>query len=262
MRLRQTDNIGIDMIMMQKAIRKDSEPTSNGNFGNISINAKKQNTRKKESKKAIYMAALISIVLMSMQQFSGINLIFLYSTNTLKNAGFDNPTSVWIGTIIVYCANSGAVLIAALLIDKLGRKILMYISSFGMICASILISIALTFQETNESSEIWGYLVLVSMFITVVTFEMGLGPIPWLFSAEISPSSHRGMITGLNTFVNQAAGWFIAYFGETIGDTPAKYTPFIAVLLAGTLFLKLYVPETKGKEERQILKEMETIKLC
>ena len=270
-RLRQTKQVSVDLIIIKNAIQQASYSrlsskthTNRNSFtGNIQEHIQ---INQYNSKRSIYIAALIAVVLMSMQQFCGVNLVFMYSTDTLNAAGITDPLMVYIGTLIVYCANSFSVLIAASLIDKLGRKILIYISGFGMILASILISIAQIFHENSVpnsiESKIWGYIVVISMFITVVTFEIGIGPIPWLLSAEISPSSHRGIITGLNTFVNQAGSWFISFLGPIIAESNARYVPFVAVLLFGIIFTKLYVPETKGKSEIQIQKEMNNIKLC
>lgn len=255
-RLRNTTKVDLDLTMMKAAIDKGKSKSSKPSFttDRTSINDSLLQKNKTQNK-VIFKATLIAVCLMIMQQFSGINMVFFYGNQTLSNAGLTSPMASWLGNLGISIANFLAVFIAVKLMDDLGRKKLVYMSGIVMIIASILISIALFIYNHISSLPIFGYSVLFAMSIYVIGFEMGLGPIPWLLTAEIAPGSHRGIIASFATFINWGCNLAIAQLGPQL-VTYVYYFPFVIVIVAGMLFMKWYVPETKGKSEQQIQKEL------
>ena len=200
---------------------------------------------------AVRKALVISVTLQIMQQLSGINSVFYYSDNTFTKAGIDKRFVKWLGTMSVNTANFLAVFVAVALMDRWGRRQLLIVSSIGAMTSLCLLSVALFF----DSQKTWGFLCIGFMTLYVIFFEFGLGPIPWLIVAEIAPTSHRGIIMSFASFVNWTGNLIIAQFANPIVNS-AKYFPFIAIMALGVVFTLKYVPETKGKNERQIQKEL------
>ena len=74
---------------------------------------------------------------MILQQLSGINAVIFYSTKIFEDIGVSDP---WLGTLISNLACLFGVLIALPLMDKLGRKTLLYISTVGMLINLVLVT--------------------------------------------------------------------------------------------------------------------------
>lgn len=126
---------------------------------------------------------LISLGLMFFQQLSGINAVIFYTVSIFKDAGSTIDENLC--TIIVGVVNFIAVFIATILIDRLGRKILLYISSVAMICT--LMTLGTFFYYKNSGADISniGWLPLGAFVIYVVGFSLGFGPIPWVSCHEL-----------------------------------------------------------------------------
>merc|ERR1712154_494557 len=189
-------------------------------------------TKQRENRMVLFFIFFITICLQILQQFSGINSVWYYSSIMLQNAGLTSSFQRWIGNILIASSNFFGVLIPVNLIEKVGRKLLIYLSCFGMIIASISLSIVLMFASSIGSSA--GYLSIVLLICYVISFAMGLGPIVGLLTVELSPSSHRGTIVSVAFFINYSANLFVAQFANKVVEY-VYYIPFAAVCLLGII---------------------------
>ena len=195
----------------------------------------------------------ITICLQILQQFSGINSVWYYSSMMLQNAGLTSSTQLWIGNVLIASSNFFGVLIPVQLIEKLGRRLLIYISCMGMIIASIALSAVLKFAQQIGSSA--GYLSIAILICYVISFAIGLGPIVGLLTVELAPSSHRGTIVSVAFFINYSANLFVAQFANRIVEI-FYYLPFAGVCFLGIIFTHFCLIETKGKKENDIQMEI------
>lgn len=136
---------------------------------------------------------LISLGLMLFQQMSGINAVIFYTTSIFKDAGSTIEESLC--TIIVGVVNFAAVFIATILIDRLGRKILLYISDVAMIITLAALGTFFYLKENNHNVDHLGWLPLASFVIFVVGFSLGFGPVPWLMMGEVLPGKSNEKIS-------------------------------------------------------------------
>ena len=136
--------------------------------------------------KSVKWAMIIAVVLMWMQQLSGINAIMFYSSNILADAGITSEKGKWLGTTGIDFANFLGVFIPMVFIDRAGRRVLLVISGVIMIIASVGVSVAILMNDAHSSS-FWSNSSICFLIVFVVGFEIGLGPIPWLMMAELAP---------------------------------------------------------------------------
>eukprot|EP01083_Nonionella_stella_P104246 298528_1 len=195
----------------------------------------------------------VTICLQILQQFSGINSVWYYSSIMLQNAGLTSSSQLWIGNILIASSNFFGVLIPVKLIEKIGRKLLIYLSCGGMIIAEILLSLTMMFAEDMGSAA--GYLSIIILILYVLCFAMGLGPIVGLLTVELSPSSHRGLIVSVAFFINYSANLFVAQFANQVVEY-VYYIPFAGICALGIIFIYFCLPETKGKKENDIQAEI------
>merc|ERR1719204_703420 len=115
----------------------NGEPTVSVHVqGGSSVNQQPTNPRNEDTRfgiapemfAAVKWAIIIAIMLMFMQQFSGINAVFFYSSTILKKAGLTSDLALWLGSSGISLANFFAVFIAVATIDHAGRKLLLIIS--------------------------------------------------------------------------------------------------------------------------------------
>ncbi|KAF2304844.1 hypothetical protein GH714_039153 [Hevea brasiliensis] len=131
-----------------------------------------------------FRVVFIGSTLFALQQLSGINAVFYFSSTVFKSAGVPSDQA----NVFVGIANLSGSIAAMLLMDKLGRKVLLLWSFFGM-------AVSMGFQVAGASSYILGsealYLSVGGMLMFVFTFALGAGPVPGLLLPEIFPSRIR-----------------------------------------------------------------------
>ncbi|XP_063701895.1 facilitated trehalose transporter Tret1-like isoform X2 [Culicoides brevitarsis] len=199
----------------------------------------------------------ISLGLMFFQQLSGINAVIFYTTSIFKSAGSTIDESLC--TIIVGIVNFIAVFIATVLIDRLGRKILLYISDAAMILTLATLGAFFYLKSSGHDVENIGWLPLASFVIFVVGFSLGFGPIPWLMMGEILPARIRGsaasVATGFNWLCTFVVTKTFVDMVATIGSHGAFWL-FGSFCVCSLFFVIFYVPETQGQSLEDIERKM------
>ncbi|KAM4694105.1 solute carrier family 2, facilitated glucose transporter member 2 [Discoglossus pictus] len=200
---------------------------------------------------------IVSLVLHMSQQFSGINGIFYYSTSIFTKSGISQPVYATIG---VGAVNTIFTVVSVLIVEKAGRRSLYLIGLAGMCICAIVMTIALALL----SQYAWmSYLCMVAIFLFVIFFEVGPGPIPWFIVAELFSQGPRPAAMAISGCCNWTCNFIIGMCFQYIADLCGPYVFIIfAILLFGfTVFTYFKVPETKGKSFEEISAEFRRKKL-
>ncbi|KAH9762376.1 putative plastidic glucose transporter 2 [Citrus sinensis] len=131
-----------------------------------------------------FRVVFIGSTLFALQQLSGINAIFYFSSSVFKSAGLSSG----LANVFVGIANLLGSVVAMVLMDKLGRKALLQWSFFSM-AVSMAIQVAASSSYIPGSASL--YLSVGGMLMFVLTFALGAGPVPSLLLPEIFPSRIR-----------------------------------------------------------------------
>lgn len=202
-------------------------------------------------------AVLISLGLMLFQQLSGINAIIFYAASIFKMAGSTIDKNV--SSIIIGVVNFVSTFIATAIIDRLGRKILLYISSITMIVTLVLLGTYFYFQALDIDMSAYGWLPLLCLVVYVLGFSIGFGPIPWLMLGEILPSKIRGTAASVATGFNWTCTFIVTKTFHNIKDSLHMYGAlwlFAVICLIGLFFVIFCVPETRGKSLEDIERKL------
>jgi sugar porter (SP) family MFS transporter len=211
------------------------------------------NSGEKQSlfQKWIRPALWIGIGLGFFQQFTGINTVIYYAPTIFKLSGFSSNTVAIIATMGIGAVNLVTTIIAIPLIDKVGRKPLLY---FGMILMMIcLFALALSFSLYHTDALRW--IAFASLFVYVIGFAISIGPIMWLMFTEIFPLQVRGVASSLvaslqwlfNFIVSLTFLTLIKYLHES-----GTFALYGIICLFALVFIFLKVPETKNVSLEQI----------
>lgn len=202
-------------------------------------------------------AVLISLGLMLFQQLSGINAVIFYATSIFKMSGStldENLCSIIIGVV-----NFISTFIATAVIDRLGRKMLLYVSSVSMIITLVTLGAYFYLKAAMVDVSSCGWLPLACLVIYVLGFSIGFGPIPWLMLGEILPSKIRGTAASVATGFNWACTFIVTKTFHNIIDAIDLYGTFwlfAIICVFGLIFVILFVPETRGKSLEEIEKKL------
>lgn len=129
------------------------------------------------SRKTSVRGLVISFGLMFFQQVSGINAVIFYTNDIFDAAG---GIDSGIATIVVGVMQVVATFIASLIVDRLGRRILLLISDAVMAICTLFLGIYFFMKTRDEASvENLSWLPIVSLCVFIVSFSIGFGPVPW-----------------------------------------------------------------------------------
>jgi SP family sugar porter-like MFS transporter len=106
--------------------------------------------------------------------------------------------------------------VAASLMDKAGRRLLLMISAGGMAVSSFLVGFSFyvkdSLQQPSGMDTFISMLSMMSLLVYIISFSLGMGAIPWILMAEVFPANIRGLAGSLATLVNWSGGWGVTMF--------------------------------------------------
>ena len=206
---------------------------------------------------------VIGVSLAVLQQLTGINAVIYYANQIFAAAGFTSPDSQSLATLwAIGAVNVFATLIAVVWVDRFGRKPLLFIGTTGMGLSLLVVgamflklSAVSPGETTTRAATGEGLVTLVALVVFIASFAFSLGPIVWTIINEIFPSHVRGKAVAVATAANWFAAWLVAQFFLTLVSlitTTGVFWLFAAFCAVTFVFVRRYVPETKGKSLEQI----------
>jgi SP family arabinose:H+ symporter-like MFS transporter len=211
-----------------------SEQVSSGNFWT------------KRLQKPILLAILIAFF----NQLSGINAILYFAPRIFELTGLGAKAAL-LQSIGIGVTNLVFTFVGLWLIDRLGRRTLLYIGSFGYIASLGLVAWAFF---TGHFS-----IVPVCIFAFIAAHAVGQGAVIWVFISEIFPNRHRAEGQTLGSFTHWIfAALLTTFFPRMVTAFPPGYvfSFFAGMMVLQLIWVKTMVPETKGVPLEQIQKRL------
>src|SRR5262252_1879033 len=194
---------------------------------------------------------VIGVGLAMFQQVTGINTVIYFAPTIFQTAGLSSAAISILATAGVGAVNVIMTLVSIRLIDRLGRRQLLYWSLGGM--AATLLVLSGVFYSGASGEFAWIAVAAVAAFVGF--FAIGLGPVFWLLISEIFPLALRGRAMSLATVANWGFNLIVSatFLDLVIAAGNAGTFLIYAVLSLGALaFVGVMVPETKGHSLEQI----------
>lgn len=199
-------------------------------------------------------ATIVGVGLFVLQQLSGINAVIYYAPLVFREAGFDGHATQLLATIGVGVINVAMTIVSMLLIDRVGRRLMLYLGFAGTALSLAVIACAAAFQTPWLNA-----IALAGLFVYIAAFALSVGPIPWLMMAEIFPLEVRPLGMGLASIANWTFNAIVvAVFPIALGafGLASVFSFFAAACLAGLLFTRYCVTETAGDTLEAIEKRL------
>ncbi|KAK6618642.1 hypothetical protein RUM43_013033 [Polyplax serrata] len=213
--------------------------------------------RQSLASKAVKMSLFISLGLMFIQQLSGVNAVIFYTGDIFKTVNADSDPNV--SSIIVGVVQVISTFISTLIVDRLGRKILLVLSASIMSICTLLLGVFFYLKESDKDVSSITWLPLLSLCVFIVSFSIGFGPIPWMILGELFSPSIKSSASSIAGFCNWTLAFMVTKFYAPISKeagTGVTFFIFMSVLLLGTVFVGRFVKETKGKSPEEIQMEL------
>lgn len=194
---------------------------------------------------------IIGIVIAAFQQWCGINVIFNYAQEIFAAAGY-GVSDILFNIVITGVTNVIFTIVGMYTVDKLGRRSLLL---FGAVGLAAIYAILGTCYYFNVS----GIPVLILVVMAIACYAMTLAPIAWVVISEIFPTRVRGMAMAVSTFSLWTACFVLTYTFPLLNSALGAYGTFWVygiICVLGFIFVKKYLPETKGKSLEEIEREL------
>ncbi|KFY31838.1 hypothetical protein V493_00751 [Pseudogymnoascus sp. VKM F-4281 (FW-2241)] len=198
--------------------------------------------------------ALISIGLMICQQMTGTNAINYYAPQIFENMGITGSQNGLFATGVYGIVKVlGVAFFLVFMADSLGRRRSLLYTSLTMVVWLFYIGLYIRFDPPQEGKAIppAGYAALTFVFFFAIAYEIGWGPVCWIYVAEIPSSRLRSTNVAIagatqwlfNFVVAKSVPTMLVTVGANGYGTYLIFGSFCGAMFVFTWFL---VPETKG----------------
>jgi sugar porter (SP) family MFS transporter len=194
---------------------------------------------------------VLGIVLAVFQQWCGINVIFNYAEEIFRAAGYDISTVLkniaWTGSV-----NLAFTFVALGVVDRGGRRPLMLFGSAAL--AIIYIAMGCCY-----SVGVKGLPMLLLVLAAIGCYAMSLAPVTWVVISEIFPNRIRGAAMSVAVSALWIACFILTYTFPILNaklGSAGTFWLYAVICVAGFVFIKFKLPETKGKSLEQLEREL------
>ena len=196
-------------------------------------------------RKPLVVAVLIALF----SQFTGINTIIYYGSLVfLEHVPNQTASTALWANVMIGAINFVATLLGMYLIDRVGRKPLMTSAFAGMAGSLVGIAASIHFQAPALA-------VLLLVLGYVACFAIGIGTGTWVLMSEICPNRVRGRAMSIATLFLWCGTLLVTLTFLSLVrvlTAPGAFLLYAAICIAAVLFVRLAVPETKGRSLEEI----------
>ena len=202
-------------------------------------------------KPGIFKAVIIGVCIAILGQFMGVNAVLYYGPSIFENAGLSGGDSLFY-QVLVGLVNTLTTILALVIIDKVGRKKLVYYGVSGMVVSLILIGLYFLFGDSLGVSSLF---LLVFFLFYVFCCAVSICAVVFVLLSEMYPTKVRGLAMSIAGFalwigtylIGQLTPWMLQNL------TPAgTFFLFAVMCVPYILIVWKLVPATTGKSLEEI----------
>jgi MFS family permease len=188
-----------------------------------------------------------------LQQVTGINTIIYYGPQIFELAGIASHSNSILATLLIAIVNVIATVVGILLVDRVGRKPLLYVGVGGMTIA--LFALAYGFSHQAALGTSLGVIAIACLVLYIACFAFSLGAIAWILVSEVFPLRVRGRGVAVATLFSGISNFAVSLTFLSLIKGVGSATTFAiygVLSIATIIFVRFAVPETCGRELESI----------
>ena len=237
--------------ILEKIYNSVSEATSQLNETKSVLTSETKSEWALLMKPGIFKAVIIGVCIAILGQFMGVNAVLYYGPSIFENAGLSGGDSLFY-QVLVGLVNTLTTVLARVIIDKVGRKKLVYYGVSGMVFSLLLIGAYFLFGESLGVSSLF---LLVFFLFYVFCCAVSICAVVFVLLSEMYPTKVRGLAMSIAGFalwigtylIGQLTPWMLQNL------TPAgTFFLFAVMCVPYMLIVWKLVPETTGKSLEEI----------
>jgi sugar porter (SP) family MFS transporter len=193
---------------------------------------------------------LLAVLVAFFNQLSGINAVLYFAPRIFEMTGLGKEAAL-LQSVGIGLTNLAFTFVGLWLIDRLGRRTLLYIGSFGYIASLGLTAWAFFTQHYG--------IVPVCIFAFIAAHAIGQGTVIWVLISEIFPNRHRAEGQALGSFTHWIfAALLTTFFPKMVTAFAPGYVFlfFCAMMVLQLIWVQFMVPETKGRSLEEIQRDL------
>ena len=205
---------------------------------------------------AVRRAVFIACGFTVLQQVTGINTIIYYGPQIFELAGIASHSNSILATFVVAVVNVIGTVVGILLVDRVGRKPLLYVGVGGMIIA--LFALAYAFGRQVGSLGSLGVIAIGCLVLYIACFAFSMGAIAWILVSEVFPLRVRGRGVAVATLFSGISNFAVSLTFLSLikaAGSAATFALYGCMSIVTLLFVRFVVPETCGRELESISAE-------
>jgi sugar porter (SP) family MFS transporter len=202
---------------------------------------------------AVRGSLFIAVGFMLLVPATGINAVLYYGPQIFSLAGISSDKSAIFATFLVAITNVLATVIALVLVDRAGRKPLLFAGLGGMTLA--LLMLAVCFHNQAALGHSLGLIATSCLMFFITCYAFSLGPIAWILVSEVFPLRLRGRGVAAATLSFGTSNFIVSLTFLSLLKAAGTSLTFIiygAFCILTLIFVRYVIPETKGRELESI----------
>jgi sugar porter (SP) family MFS transporter len=202
---------------------------------------------------AVRFSVFIAVGFTVLQQVTGINTIIYYGPQIFELAGIGSHANSVLATLIVAIVNVIGTVVGITLVDRVGRKPLLYVGVGGLTVA--LFALAFSFSHQAALGGSLGAIAIGCLMLYIACFAFSMGAIAWILVSEVFPLRVRGRGVAVATLASGISNFVVSLTFLSLIDavgSAATFAIYGALSIVTLIFIRFVVPETCGRELESI----------
>ncbi len=214
---------------------------------------KQRETDKHKTREKLFTARyrfpiFLAVTFAVFNQVSGINAIIYYAPRIFESSGLATDSSL-LSSVAIGAVNLIFTFLALSLIDRFGRRKLMFTGTIGLIAT--LGAVAYLFMHSSSNPAV----IVVLLLAYIAFFAMSQGACIWVFIAEIFPNKVRAKGQTLGSLTHWVMATVITFIFPVISESLGEgviFGFFCCMMVLQLGFVIKYMPETKGRSLEEL----------
>uniref|UniRef100_A0A8D8Z2U3 Facilitated trehalose transporter Tret1 n=1 Tax=Cacopsylla melanoneura TaxID=428564 RepID=A0A8D8Z2U3_9HEMI len=207
--------------------------------------------------RGVFKGFTIGFILIMGQQLTGANIVLTYTASIFKESGSKLEPNIC--TIIIGTLQFIASILSCIVVNKAGRKALLLVTYLGIAFTLSVMGFCFYLIAIGTDISSFSYIPIIALSLYVCCNSMGAGPVPYILFGEILPGYIQNLAISVSFFFGIFGAFLVVKTYPTLNALCGRHGTFYFYAICNLtiyFYTMIFVPETKGRSVRSILREL------